>query len=129
MLFRSVGNSSDIPAGHRSGSLDMGLVARNFGTTPDPTATMVGDYTNGGGDWGAMNWRDPALDAALGRLAAGAADPGADRAIVATRLQTSLPVIPVVWYRQTIAVSNRVRNVTIDAFERSYRISDIQWNP
>lgn len=124
-----VGNSSDIPAGHRSGSLEMGLVARNFGTTPDPTATMVGDYANGGGDWGAMQWRDAALEAALGRLAAGAVDPAADRAVVATRLQTSLPVIPVVWYRQTIAVSNRVRNVSIDAFERSYRISDIQWNP
>jgi len=124
-----VGNSSDIPAGHRAGSLEMGLVARNFGTTPDPTATMVGDYANGGGDWGAMNWHDAALDAALGRLAAGAQRPDADRAIVAGRLQASLPVIPVVWYRQTIAVSNRVRNVTIDAFERSYRISDIQWNP
>lgn len=38
-----VGNSSDIPAGHRAGTLEMGLVARNFGTTPDPTATMIGD--------------------------------------------------------------------------------------
>ena len=27
-----IGNSSDIPAGHRSGALEMGLVARNFGT-------------------------------------------------------------------------------------------------
>ncbi|OFA07631.1 ABC transporter substrate-binding protein [Duganella phyllosphaerae] len=126
-----VGNSSDIPAGHRSGSLEMGLVARNFGTTPDPTATMVGDYTNGGGDWGAMNWHDAALDAALARLSTGEA-PGAqnaDRAAVAARLQASLPVIPVVWYRQTIAVSSRVRNVSIDAFERSYRISDIKWHP
>jgi peptide/nickel transport system substrate-binding protein len=126
-----VGNSSDIPAGHRSGALEMGLVARNFGTTPDPTATMVGDYANGGGDWGAMNWHDPALSAALARLSgsATAAVQAADRAVVAQRLQTSLPVIPVVWYRQTIAVSNRVRNVSIDAFERSYRISAIQWTP
>lgn len=127
-----VGNSSDIPAGHRSGTLEMGLVARNFGTTPDPTATMLGDYSNGGGDWGAMNWRDAPLDGALARLAAGSSSAQAaqqDRATVAQALQTALPVIPVVWYRQTIATSNRVRNVSIDSFERSYRISTIGWAP
>ncbi|KQQ45091.1 ABC transporter substrate-binding protein [Duganella sp. Leaf126] len=124
-----VGNSSDIPSGHRSGTLEMGLVARNFGTTPDPTATMIGDYSNGGGDWGAMHWRDAALDAALGRLASGEAPAAqdADRQHVASRLQEALPVVPVVWYRQTIAVSSRVGNVSVDAFERSYRISDMKW--
>ena len=143
-----VGNSSDIPAGHRSGSLEMGLVARNFGTTPDPTATMLGDYAGGGGDWGAMNWRDPELTAALARLAGGdtvtsgadnAPRPGettgaearavADRRLVATRLQAQLPVIPVVWYRQTIAVSDRITGAAIDPFERSYRISAVRWKP
>ncbi|WP_229223672.1 ABC transporter substrate-binding protein [Duganella sp. sic0402] len=120
-----VGNSSDIPAGHRSGSLEMGLVARNFGTTPDPTATMIGDYTAGGGDWGAMNWRDAALDQALNQLAVGAS--GEQRASVAARLQSQLPVIPVVWYRQTVAVSNRLEGLSIDPFERSYRISTLKW--
>ncbi|MET0265469.1 MAG: ABC transporter substrate-binding protein, partial [Duganella sp.] len=126
-----VGNSSDIPAGHRSGSLEMGLVARNFGTTPDPTATMVGDYTGGGGDWGAMHWQDAALDAALARLSTGHSTPqeaARDRAAVAARLHSALPVIPVVWYRQTIAVAARAGNVSIDPFERSYRISTIKWN-
>jgi len=128
-----VGNSSDIPAGHRSGTLDMGLVARNFGTTPDPTATLAGDYGPAGGDWGAMHWTAPALTAALARLtgsteppdqAAGAAR---DRAIVAAELQTGLPVIPIVWYRQTMAVSTRVSDASIDPFERSYRISSLRW--
>nr|GEU28674.1 hypothetical protein [Tanacetum cinerariifolium] len=41
---------------------------RHCGAGGHPTATMVGDYANGGGDWGAMNWHDAALDAALARL-------------------------------------------------------------
>nr|WP_315251637.1 ABC transporter substrate-binding protein [uncultured Duganella sp.] len=122
-----VGNSSDIPAGHRSGSLEMGLVARNFGTTPDPTATMIGDYSAGGGDWGAMNWHDAVLDQALAQLSAGGGD--AARAVVAQRLQAQLPVIPVVWYRQTVAVSRRLGGLSIDPFERSYRISSLKWIP
>ncbi|WP_432383483.1 ABC transporter substrate-binding protein [Duganella sp. P38] len=124
-----VGNSSDIPAGHRSGALEMGLVARNFGTTPDPTATMIGDYTAGGGDWGAMRWHDPVLEQALAQLASGDDAGGDQRAIVAARLQAQLPVIPVVWYRQTVAVSSRLGGVSIDPFERSYRISTLKWLP
>jgi peptide/nickel transport system substrate-binding protein len=42
-------------------------------------------------------------------------------------LQEQLPVIPVVWYRQTCAVSRRLRGASIDPFERSYRISSLQW--
>lgn len=126
-----VGNSSDIPAGHRSGTLEMGLVARNFGTTPDPTATMIGDYTAGGGDWGAMHWRDALLEQALTQLSSGdgKGTGNAERAVVAQRLQAELPVIPVVWYRQTVAVSKRLSGLSIDPFERSYRISTLKWQP
>ncbi|MFP3616167.1 ABC transporter substrate-binding protein, partial [Paraburkholderia sp. SIMBA_050] len=31
----AVGNSSDIPFGHRDGTLEVGLLARNFGVVPD----------------------------------------------------------------------------------------------
>ncbi|MYM81979.1 ABC transporter substrate-binding protein [Duganella sp. FT50W] len=124
-----VGNSSDIPAGHRNGTLDMGLVARNFGTTPDPTATLIGDYSAGGGDWGAMNWHDPLLDQALAQLSSGEDSRHSDvqRATVAQRLQAQLPVIPIVWYRQTVAVSTRLDGLSIDPFERSYRLSTLTW--
>ena len=127
-----VGNSSDIPAGHRSGALQIGLVARNFGNLPDPTATLAEDYAANGGDWGAMGWHSPAVGAALAQLAgggvaAGSAQAARLRASIAAELQQGLPVIPVVWYRQTMAVSRRVAGVSIDPFERSYRISGIQW--
>jgi len=129
-----IGNSSDIPAGHRSGSLEMGLVARNFGNLPDPVATLLQDFGLAGGDWGAMNWHNREVPALLARLAAGAsaapAAPGAaqaDRARIAAILQSELPVIPVVWYRQVCALSLRIDGASIDPFERSYRISHLVW--
>ncbi|MFL9923998.1 ABC transporter substrate-binding protein [Herbaspirillum lusitanum] len=122
-----IGNSSDIPAGHRSGALEMGLTARNFGNLPEPVATLLQDFGPQGADWGAMNWSDPQVVAALNRLADSAGQPQQDRALVAATLQRELPVIPVVWYRQTVAVSQRLRGAGIDPFERSYRISQLEW--
>jgi peptide/nickel transport system substrate-binding protein len=128
-----IGNSSDIPAGHRSGMLEMGLVARNFGNVPDPVATLLQDFGPDGGDWGAMGWRNGEVPAMLGRLAsatpatsATSAGP-AERARVAAVLQSELPVIPVVWYRQVCATSRRIAGASIDPFERSYRISQLRW--
>jgi peptide/nickel transport system substrate-binding protein len=127
-----IGNSSDIPAGHRSGSLQMGLVARNFGNLPNPVATLLQDFGRDGGDWGAMGWRNAEVPATLARLASGTqAAPRlarADRARVAAVLQSELPVIPVVWYRQVCATSRRIDGASIDPFERSYRISHLVWN-
>lgn len=126
-----IGNSSDIPAGHRSGLLQMALAARNYGNLPDPVAGLLQDFGPDGGDWGAMGWRNAELPALLAQLAqqpAGDAAAGrAQRARVAAILQEQLPVIPVVWYRQTCAVSRRVSGARIDPFERSYRISSLQW--
>ncbi|MFZ1181570.1 MAG: ABC transporter substrate-binding protein, partial [Herbaspirillum sp.] len=124
----AIGNSSDIPAGHRSGALQMGLAARNFGNLPDPVATLLQDFGPDGGDWGAMGWRNEEVSQSLARLAAGQRiDAIAARARVTAILQSELPVIPVVWYRQTCAVSRRVAGASIDPFERSYRISRLQW--
>lgn len=126
-----IGNSSDIPAGHRSGALEMGLVARNFGNLPDPVATLLQDFGPDGGDWGAMGWRNAEVPALLARLASGAqrapAQGRAERARVAAVLQSELPLIPVVWYRQVCAVSRRIEGASIDPFERSYRISQLLW--
>jgi len=125
-----IGNSSDIPAGHRSGALQLALAARNFGNLPDPVATLLQDFGPDGGDWGAMGWDDRRVSGTLAGLADGRVEAGAQRAAraqVAAVLQQQLPVIPVVWYRQTCAVSRRVKGVSLDAFERSYRISPLQW--
>ncbi|NUT60577.1 ABC transporter substrate-binding protein [Herbaspirillum sp. C9C3] len=126
-----IGNSSDIPAGHRSGQLQMALAARNYGNLPDPVASLLQDFGPQGGDWGAMGWHDGEVPALLARLAAlpsGDANTGrAERERIVAVLQAQLPVIPVLWYRQTCAVSGRLRGASIDPFERSYRIASLQW--
>lgn len=125
----SVDSSSAIPAGHKNGTLELALAARNWATTIDPAGTLLQDYGPSGGDWGAMGWSDPQVTAALRRLAAGVSPAERDplRAEVAGALQAGLPVIPVMWYRQIETHSRRVANVSIDPLERSYRISRMRW--
>lgn len=124
----AVGNSSDIPFAHRDGTLEVGLLARSYGVVPDALGTLAQDFAGRGGDWGAMNWSDERVTAALAALPA-TLDPAraaALRAQVATTLQQSLPLIPVVWYRQSLAASPGLAGVSIDPFERSYRLTELR---
>lgn len=125
----NIGNSGDIPFGHRADTLTMGLMARNYGNTPNPLVTLVGDFGDHGGDWGAMNWRSTEIESlfeGLVRSPAGAASLVA-RGRVAEILQSDLPVIPIAWYRQTVVVGTRVSGVSLDPFERSYRLTEVRW--
>lgn len=127
----NVGNASEIPAGHHDGSLDMGLMARNFGLVPDPLVTLREDFAPEGGDWGAMNWSDARLETLLGTLTRTSADDPRRQALIsetATLLNDQLPVIPVAWYVQTAAVTDRLEGFSIDPLERSYRLTDLRWN-
>jgi len=133
----AVGNSGDIPFAHRDGSLDIGLMSRNYGVVPDAFGTVSQDFPpngNKGGDWGAMGWADPAVTRALAALPSTPADAdggqlrGRLRRQIAATLQRDLPLIPVVWYRQTLAASPRLGGVSIDPFERSYRLTQMHWH-
>jgi peptide/nickel transport system substrate-binding protein len=134
--FRKVGvqlrvalvNSSDIPAGHRDGTLELALIARNFGLVPDPLVTLLQDYGPNGGDWGAMNWTDERIPSLLAELLNEKDEARAEqlRNDVVTILHKELPVIPVAWHAHTAAVSRSVQNFSIDPFERSYRISQMR---
>lgn len=125
----AIGNSSEVPAGHQDGTLELALVARNFSLVPDPLGTLSQDFAPEGGDWGAMNWSNAEMTAALDALVASADPAGMDteRKKVTQILHDELPVIPVVWYLQTAAISNQVENVVIDPFEHSYNISSMRW--
>ncbi|PTT89003.1 ABC transporter substrate-binding protein, partial [Pelomonas sp. HMWF004] len=126
---------SDIPLGHRTGSLQLALFARNYATVPDPTATLAQDFglhgTQQGGDWGAMGWRSPETAAALQALLQGSASPAhaaaLRRQVVAT-LGEELPVIPIAWYRLQVAVSPRLRHLVLDPLERSYHLDQLRWS-
>ena len=124
--FRAIGvelaidvtNSSAIPARHADGSLDLGLVARNFSLIPDPIGTVLSDYAPTG-DWGAMGWENPTFVERVGAIARGEADEDT-RAEAAATLHEELPVIPIAWYRQTLAVARTVEGAIIDPFERTF---------
>ena len=68
---------------------------------------------------------EQALDRATRERERAAAE--AERRQITTVLQEELPVIPVVWYLQTAAISRGVEGVSIDPFERSYRLSRMRW--
>lgn len=125
-----IGNSGDVPLGHRDGSLQLALAARNYANVPDAAATLLDDFGGRGGDWGAMGWSDAAVTSALQDLARGqvtAARAQQLRRTVTRALHEQLPVIPITWYRQQVACSSRLRGVSLDPLERSYRLTDMEW--
>lgn len=124
-----VGNSSEIPAGHKDGTLELALYSRNFALVPDALATLADDYGPKGADFGAMGWNSPELTATLQDMAKGAdsAAAAAGRKKVTQILQEELPVIPVAWYRQSAVVSKRVEGLALDPLERSLRLTDLSW--
>ncbi|WP_404286843.1 ABC transporter substrate-binding protein [Microvirga sp. RSM25] len=122
-------NSSEIPAKHQDGTLQMGLAARNFALVPDPIGTMLQDYPPQGGDWGSMNWSNAEFEQAIKDLSkvSDAAKGQLLREKAVSILQAELPVIPIAWYQQTAAVSKRLENVRLDPFERDFGLAKMRW--
>jgi peptide/nickel transport system substrate-binding protein len=86
--------------------------------------TVLSDYAPTG-DWGAMGWRNDEI-VELAR-SVGRGDGGdAERARIAAILQTELPIIPIAWYRQTLAVARGVEGTVIDPWERTFGLQDLK---
>jgi peptide/nickel transport system substrate-binding protein len=122
-------NSSEIPAKHQDGTLELGLAARNFALVPDPIGTMLQDYPPQGGDWGSMNWSNAEFNQAIKDLAkvsdSAQSQPLREKAV--SILQGELPVIPIAWYQQTAAASKKLENVRLDPFERDFGLARMRW--
>lgn len=125
----SIVNSGEIPAGHRDGTLDLALLARNFALTPDPLGTLLQDFGPNGGDWGAMNWSNAELVKTLAGI--GSVVEPAERARLRRRateiLHQEMPVIPIAWFDHGVAINRRLAGVIIDPFELSYGVSRMRW--
>jgi peptide/nickel transport system substrate-binding protein len=125
----SVGNSSEIPARHQDGTLEMGLISRLYSIVPDPVGTLLQDYGPGGSDWGATGWENKDIQEVVARLAA--TSDAAERAPLQRQaveiLQQELPSIPVTWSELAIVSSKRITGVEVDPLEVNYGLSKIRW--
>lgn len=130
--FRAIGvevtinttNSSEIPAGHQAGTLELGLLARNFALIPEPIGTVLSDFAPTG-DWGAMGWDNPEIVALAQALARGEGG-DTERARISAILQAELPVIPIAWYQQTLALRAGIDGAVIDPWERNFGLAGLR---
>ena len=125
----AVGNASDIPRMHRDGTLQLGLMSRNYALVPDPLGAIMTDFAPEGSDWGAMHWSNAELTSTITRMDGTETleERAALRRRVSAILREELPVIPITWSELGVAIGRRVANVTVDPFETSYRLHEITW--
>lgn len=122
-------NSSEIPARHQDGTLDVALLARHLALVSDPLVTVADTFAPQGSDWGVMRWQDKQVTAAIEELFAGGSEAREEelRAVVSGTAQEQLPVIPVAWYRMNAAVSEQVEGFVLDPLEHTWRLTETGW--
>ncbi|HGH6013899.1 TPA: ABC transporter substrate-binding protein [Vibrio mimicus] len=127
----SIDNSSAIPAKHHDGTLQMALIARNFGTIADPLPLLLSDFaTHQGSDWGPTNWSSPQFSQLLAELSTESDNARYQQLTgqAAQLLANEMPLIPVTYYRQIVSVNKRVAGFSFDPFEINYRIAQMSFN-
>lgn len=122
-------NSSEIPARHQDGSLDVALLARHLALVADPLVTVADTFAPEGADWGVMNWQDDAVTEAIDQLLVGGSSTPEEqlRSVVTRTAQEQLPVIPLAWYRMNAAVSDQVEGFVLDPLEHTWRLTEAGW--
>jgi len=124
----SIGSYTEVPGGHQDGTLEIALMSRNYATVQSPLNNIASDFGPGGADWGAMNWKNDSVAKALEALKLDNADAASDanRALVTRAIQEELPVIPVIWYKQSVVVSKNLKGLSLDPFDTTYRLNEIE---
>lgn len=129
-LAVTVGDFSAIVEGQRDGTLQLGLTSRSVTIVPDPVSTLGADFCTDMPPPGAgqTNWRHAGIRSAMADYTASADEvtKSALRRIIAGNLQDELPVIPIVWYDQIIAVSNRLDGFVSDPFEQRLALERVR---
>jgi len=126
-----VGEWPAIYEGQRDGTLELALSSRNLAIVPDPVSTIATDFTTDASPPGAVgqtNWRHLGPRRDVDAYTASfdeRAKARLRRAIVGV-LQDELPVVPIVWYDQLVAVSNRFFGFLNDPFEQRLHLDRIQ---
>lgn len=127
----SIENSSAIPSGHHDGSLNLALIARNFGMAGTPLPLLYSDFSRSeGSDWGHMNWSNTQLSDNLDHLISTShLDMNHQYEQDTARiLAENLPVIPVAYSTQHVAINSKLSGLTLDPFELNYRLEELKFN-
>lgn len=124
-LAISVGEAQAIYEGQKDGSLDLGLSSRNLVLVPDPIGTIALDYGSDGfppGGSGTTNWRHDGLRQEVARYFGEVDDKrrATARRAIAGIIHDELPIIPVTWYDQIVAVHPRVSGFVMDPLEQRH---------
>lgn len=138
-MFRQVGFDMAITVGEfgaimedrRNGTLEMALSSRLLTNVPDPVAAIDVDFARDALPAlasGATNWRnEPIRDAVRAYVSNSTAEEKvALRRRMVGILQEELPVIPIVWYDQIVAVASRVQDWLNDPFEERLHMEKIR---
>ena len=130
-LSISVGESLAIVEGQRDGTIDLGLSSRNLTMIPDPIATVALDFatdTISAGAVGVTGWRNDALRDHVKRYMREVdnASKAAIRRKIVDIIHTEVPLIPVVWYDQIVAVNRRVDGFRNDPFEQRLYLNEVK---
>lgn len=123
----NITNSSAIPAGHNDGSLQVALMARNYGVIADPLAVLSNDFSPQGGDWGAMNWHDNKLSDLFNTLNL-TNDKTKYRQLAqqaSKHIYQGYALLPIASYTQRIAVNTRIKGFTFDPYERDFKLNQM----
>ncbi|WP_089139379.1 ABC transporter substrate-binding protein [Vibrio rumoiensis] len=125
----NITNSSAIPAGHHDGSLQVALMARNYGVIADPLAVLSNDFSPQGGDWGAMNWSNPKLSQLFSTLnLTNNQDEYHQLAQQAAQyIHQGYSLLPIASYTQRIGVNIRVKGFSFDPYERNFKLSKMEF--
>lgn len=127
----SIENSSAIPSGHHDGSLNLAIIARNFGMAGTPLPLIYSDFSRPeGSDWGHMNWSNAQLSDNLEKLISTSAEDVNHQyeQDTARILAENLPVIPVAYSTQHTAVNSKLSGLVLDPFELNYRLEGLKFN-
>ncbi len=121
----TVAEAGMIPDRHSNNTLESALLARNFGQIPDAVATIMTDFgpAEERGGWGAMNWNSDKLNLLLQQYMHTFDDHARNEMglEIVRVLNEEMPVIPVAWYDNHVAVSTQIGGFEQDPFElRSY---------
>ncbi len=114
----------------KNGTLDLALSSRNVAFVPDPISTVSVDFTRDEPLYdlmGVTNWKNQDIRNYVKAyyVTSSSQEQAQLRRKIAEIIHNEVPVLPVVWYEQIVAVNNRITGFITDPLEQRYFLEEI----